>query len=192
MNRLFNITFLLILGALFATACGGQVSRVQSVRPAATYPMLKPGDRIDEMNITTGADEAVPLWAFCLPTVESDHRIMVNCSGISYYPRLAIGYTFGLMDLVPPSLDWSELTWELYLDEQPIDLGAFGTYDFVHPDLALSPVPIREVFRKVTVWDIVLVNPTPGVHILQGVAKVENETYTWVANFAIETARMPQ
>jgi hypothetical protein len=43
----------------------------------------------------------------------------------------------------------------------------------------------------VTVWDIVLVNPTPGVHILQGVAKVENEIYTWVANFAIETASIP-
>jgi len=190
MNRLFKITLLLFLGALFATACRGQVSQVQPIGLATTYPMLKPGDRIDEMIITTGADEAVPLWAFCLPIVESDRRIMVNCTEISY-PRLAIGHTFGLMDLVPPSLDWSELTWELYLDEQPVDLGAFGTYDFVHPDLAPSPSPIREVFRKVTVWDIVLVNPTPGVHILQGVAKVENEIYTWVANFAIETAPMP-
>ncbi len=191
MSRLFKITFLLFLGALFATACEGQVFPVQPVRPAVIYPMLKPGDRIDEMNITTGADQAVPLWAFCLPIVESDRRIMVNCSEISSYPRLAVGHTFGLMDLVPPSLDWSELTWELYLDEQPVDLGAFGTYDFVHPDLALSPSPIREVFRKVTVWDIVLVNPTPGVHILQGIAKVENEIYTWVANFAIETAPIP-
>jgi hypothetical protein len=76
-------------------------------------------------------------------------------------------------------------------DERPVELGAFGTYDFVHPDLTLSPSPIREVFKKVTVWDIVLVNPTPGVHILQGVAKVENEIYTWVANFAIETASIP-
>ena len=191
MSRLFKITFLLFLGALFATACEGQVFPVQPVRPAVIYPMLKPGDRIDEMNITTGADQAVPLWAFCLPIVESDRRIMVNCSEISSYPRLAVGHTFGLMDLVPPSLDWSELTWELYLDEQQVDLGAFGTYDFVHPDLALSPSPIREVFRKVTVWDIVLVNPTPGVHILQGIAKVENEIYTWVADFAIETAPIP-
>lgn len=191
MSRLFKITFLLFLGALFATACEGQVFPVQPVRPAVIYPMLKPGDRIDEMNITTGADQAVPLWAFCLPIVESDRRIMVNCSEISSYPRLAVGHTFGLMDLVPPSLDWSELTWELYLDEQQVDLGAFGTYDFVHPDLALSPSPIREVFRKVTVWDIVLVNPTPGVHILQGIAKVENEIYIWVANFAIETAPIP-
>ena len=98
--------------------------------------MLESGDQIDSMVITTGVEDAAPLWAFCLPTVKSDHLITVDCAEVTF-SKLAIGHTFGLMDLAPKGLVWSELNWELSLDGHPIDLNAFGTHSFVHPDLAL-------------------------------------------------------
>ena len=97
------------------------------------------------------------------------------------------GHTLGVMDLVDPSIGWDDLNWELSLDGHPIDLEAFGVYEFVHPDFPPSPSPVREVFRMFRVWDVVLVNPVPGTHQLQGQAQSPNaaEPYTWVVNFTV-------
>jgi hypothetical protein len=146
--------------------------------------MLEPGNKINDMIITTGAEVAFPLWALCLPTVENKNLITVDCPEVPY-STLAIGHTFGLMDLVPVSFGWSDLAWEFYLDDQPVDLKTFGTYDFIQPDMAINPSPIREVFRKVTVWDVVLGNPTPGRHTLQGVGNANSVAYIWLVNFSI-------
>lgn len=153
-----------------------------------TYPMLKPGEMIDDMVITTGVENAIPFWAFCSSTKENDHSIRVDCGELSY-ANLAIGHTFGVMDLMPQSIDWEELIWELSLDGHPIDLEAFGVYDFVHPDMAPSPSPVREVFKRLRLWNVVLVNPTPGTHRLQGQAQSRDGAvaYTWVVNFTVAT-----
>jgi len=178
MNKI-HLSELLRSGILFMlTAC-------QALGQPLTNVMSRPGDTIDGMNLTTGVENAAPLWAFCLPTVENDHLISADCPELSYR-KLAIGHTFGVMDLLPQSVDWSELIWELYLDGHPIDLNAFGIHDFVLPDLTASHFPIREVFRKITVWDVVLVNPTPRAHTLRGIVQTEAETYTWIVSFTIK------
>jgi hypothetical protein len=146
--------------------------------------MLKPGEQIEDMVITTGVEEAMPLWPFCLPTIKDDHSIIVDCSEVSF-SKLGIGHTFGVMDLIPQSLDWEDLTWQMSLNGRPIDLEAFGTYDFVHPDLAPNPSQVREIFRTIRVWDVVLVNSTPGAHTLQGQVQFQEETYTWVVKFTV-------
>jgi hypothetical protein len=173
-----HLSHLVLFGIVFIlTAC-------QTAGQRHLAAISQPGDRISTMSLTTGVSDAAPLWSFCLPTIENDHLISVRCRELDYR-KLAIGHTFGVMDLLPEAIDPSELNWELYLDGHPIDLGAFGTYDFVHPDIAASPSPIREVFRKVTVWDVVLVNPTPGEHTLRGLVRTEADTYIWHVNFAI-------
>jgi hypothetical protein len=146
--------------------------------------MLKPGDKIDTMILTRGAEQVVPLWAFCLPAVKSDHLITADCHEVSF-AALAIGHTFGVKELLPQPVDGSELTWELELDGHPIELGAFGTCDFVQPDLTLSPSPVREIFRTVTVWDVVLENPTAGGHRLRGLVRSAAETFTWLVDFSV-------
>jgi len=148
-------------------------------------PMLKPGDQIDGMVITTGVADAPPLWAFCSPAPENIDRFTVNCL-VPFLPKLAVGHTFGLADPALQTLDWSALTWELYLDGHALDVEAFGMYDFVLPDLASPPSPIREVFRQIKAWDVVLMNPTLGLHTLQGVARTGANTYTWAVNFTVE------
>ena len=150
-----------------------------------SFPMLQPGETIEDMVLTTGVEHAYPLSAFCSATKENDHSIRVDCDELSVCANLAIGHTFRVMDLVDPSIEWEELNWELSVDGHPIDLGAFGVYDFVH--IFHPSHSNREVFRVVRVWDVVLVNPTPGMHKLQGQAKSPDgaETYTWVINLRV-------
>lgn len=186
MSKLLRI-LLAVIFPLLAFACG-QGGLHWSAAPLLSVPrMLEPGDKIDTMVITTGAGDAAPLWAFCRPRVKNEHLITVDCGEVSF-SKLAIGHTLGVMDLVPEGTDWSELAWELYLDGKPIDLDSFGTYSFVHPDLASHPSPIKEVFRSVQIWDVVLENPTPGAHVVYGHARSGGETYTWVVNFIVTGA----
>jgi hypothetical protein len=187
MNKFFAVLILAVLISPFLFACNGDGFQRQSFQQSTLYAMLEPADKIDNMVITTGAEDATPLWAFCLPTVKSDHLIMVDCGEVSF-SRLAIGHTFGVMNLVPEGTDWSELNWELSLDGHPIDLSAFGNYSFVHPDLAPNPSLIKEVFRSTKVWDVVLENPAKGAHVLYGRAQSKDETYIWIVDFTIATS----
>ena len=71
----------------------------------------------------------------------------MDCRELSFCANIAVGQTFGVMDLIPASIGRDELNWEMSVDGHPIDLEAFGVDDFVHPDLAPSPSPVREVFN---------------------------------------------
>jgi len=186
MNKLLNIVVLVAILTPLPLACGKKEVQSQPFEQSVAYPMLKPGEKIDGMLITTDMEGAIPLWSFCSSTREIDHRIVVNCNELSF-DKLAIGHPFGVVDLIPQSVAWEELTWQMAVDGHLIDLEAFGTYDFVHPDLALNPSPIREVFRTVKVWNVVLVNPTLGKHTLEGQTWLGEQTYTWVVNFTVAT-----
>ncbi len=187
MNKLFRIISLLAVIASSVTVFDKLLFQVQPVAESSSSPMLKPGDRIDDMLITTGAGTAPPLWAFCSSTQASDSLTTVDCH-VPLLPKLTIGRVFGAADQVLQPLDWSALRWKMYLDEQLIDLNDFGTYNFILPDLAPHPSPIREVIRKTTVWDVVLVNPAPGNHTLRGLVNTENGTYEWIVNFTVDAS----
>jgi hypothetical protein len=160
-----------------------------------TYPLLQPGEKIDDMAITTGVEDAFPLSAFCSATKENDHSMRVDCGELSVCANVAIGQPFGViglihaMNLIPQPINWEELVWEMSVDGHPIDLEAFGVHDIVYPDLAHSPSPVREVFKMERLWNVVLVNPTPGLHRVQGQAQTRDgaATYTWVVNFTVAT-----
>lgn len=157
-----------------------------------TQPLLRPGETIDSMVVTTGVKDAAPFWFFCSSTRENDYSIRVDCGELSH-ASLAIGHTFGIMDVVLQYIDWEAFTWEMSLDGHPIDLQAFGVYDIVRPDLAPSPSPVREVFKRVRLWDVVLVDPTSGMHRLEGQARSPDGAaiYTWVVDFTVTTPLRP-
>lgn len=175
--------WLLSLSVLIAVVTACQVE----TRPT-DRSMLKPGDEIDGMIITTGAAKTPPLWAFCSPASENEGVVNTDCR-VPQVSELAIGHTFGLTDPKLQTLDWSALTWELFLDGQPLDLDAFGIHSYLVPGLAPHPSPVREVFIQMKGWDVVLVNPTPGRHSLEGLAYTEDDTYHWVANFTVEASQ---
>ena len=175
MKKVLLLSFSLLIAVVIAC---------QPVGQSTDNSMLKPGDEIDGMVITTGISESPPLLAFCSPALENDGATTVDCQ-VPPSPKLAIGHSFGVADQALQAMDWSALTWELSLDGHSIDLQAFGIHDFVIPDLAPRPSPIREIFRQMKAWDVVLTNPTPGVHTLHGVARSEADTYRWAVNFTI-------
>ena len=155
----------------------------------STDAMFQPGEKVDDMVITSGIEDAYPLSAFCSPTKENDHSIRVDCRELSFCANIAVGETFGVTDLIPASIDRDDLTWKMSVDGHPIGLEAFGVYDFVHPDLVLNPSTGRELFKVGRLWNVVLVNPTPGTHQLQGQAQPRDGAapYTWVVNFTVAT-----
>ena len=109
---------------------------------------------------------------------------MIDCGEV-VSSRLAIGHTFGVMDRVLEETDWSEVTWELYLDGKPVNLDSFGTYNFEQPGLVHHPASIQVAFQSVQAWDVVLENPTPGAHVVSGNARFGDKTYTWIVNFSV-------
>jgi hypothetical protein len=166
------------------------VTACQPVTQSTDKLMLKPGDEMDGMIVTTGAAKAPSLWAFCPPALENDGVVSVDCR-VPPLPRLAIGHAFGLVDPALQTLDWSALTWEFYVDGRPVDLEAFGVHNYVMPDLPLHPSPVREIFRQMKAWDVVLINPTPRAHTVYGRVYAEADTYTWTVDFTVEASLAP-
>lgn len=78
------------------------------------------------------------------------------------------------------------MEWELYIDDQLIDLNDFGTYSYVLPTMAPNPSLVREVFMKFTAWDLVLTDLQPGAHPLEGRVRAGAEEYSRVVNLVIE------
>jgi hypothetical protein len=178
MNRTY-IPRLLHIAMLFMLAsCQSQVM----FAPIST---LKPGDTINDIVLGIGTAKTPPLWAFC-SAQDGDHVKTSDCRIPPTISKVAIGHIFGIVDDALTKSDWSEFTWILLVDEQIIDLPAFGTYSFVLPTLSNSSSSIREVFIKVTAWDVVLMDLRPGTHTLRGSAQSKTETYNWVANIVIE------
>ena len=185
MNKLSRLLVFAIAASTFLFANSQRGIGSYFYERDLSFPVLEPGEKIDDMVITTGIENAFPLWRLCSPKKANDHSISADCGEVSVCTNLAIGHTLGVMDLVDPSIGWEGLNWEMSLDGHPIDLEAFGVYDFVHPDFPSKP--LGEVFRVLRVWDVVLVNPALGTHRLQGQAQSPDgaEPYTWVINFTV-------
>lgn len=148
---------------------------------------LQPGDTLDGMNLTTGAGDAAPLWTFCSQAQYAGNTTVSDCS-VPVVPRLAIGHILLPDDDTLTRLDWSQISWELTLDGQPVDLESFGTYDFVMPAMSHDPSPVREVFVQFTAWDVVLTNLSPGEHKIHGVARMGTDSYAWMKRLTIQTS----
>lgn len=159
---------------------------VQSlVKPETSHvSILNVGDNIDGMSLTTGAEDAHPLWAFCASR-EADEVITANCR-VPHTSRLAIGHAFLPSNNVFQGLEGLKLTWALSIDNREINLDNFGAHDYVLPTLYSSPFFDRDVFMKFTGWDVVLINLQPGTHKITGHVNAGAEAYRWVVNLTIE------
>ena len=157
----------------------------QSAGQSFSAALSRPGDAINGLRLSTEAADAAPLWAFCSTSQGSGNLKSFDCR-TPVLPALAIGHIFLLADEALGSQQWSDLVWELSIDEQAVDLEQFGTFEYVMPSMAQSPSRIREVFQKATAWNIVLTNLNPGEHTLRFLAQSETESYSWFVNLVIE------
>lgn len=104
--------------------------------PTATTPPpagLQPGESVGEVTLTQAQDEteaANLIWDYCSPNVgdqagQSDTKL---CT-VPQFADMFIGNGIYVDAIERLEGEWSSLAWELYVDEQPVDLAAFGTVD---------------------------------------------------------------
>ena len=173
---------------LFHLMCVGLVVLLAACQPAGqalSVEKVREGETINGMGLTKGIADAPPLWGFCSSSNAGQHIKTFTCR-TPVMPALAIGHIFLMADEVLANLDWSELVWELSIDEQIVDLESFGTIDYAMPALASNPSPVREVFQKVTAWNVVLTNLNPGEHTVRFLAQTEADSYAWFVNLTIQ------
>jgi len=150
----------------------------------AHVAMLSQGDTINGMTLTNGVAEARPLWLFCSSEV-SNHVTTANCR-VPQSIQLAVGHVFLGSDEVFKGTDWSNLSWSLSIDSQPVDLQDFGTYDYVLPTMAPNPSLVKEVLMKFPGWIVVLTNLQPGIHSIEGEVRSDHEQYKWAVKLVVE------
>lgn len=177
MNKTRRVQWLSIGWIVILAAC-------QSAGPAGGGAMFRPGDNLGGMNLTTGAADAPPLWAFCSNPQENTHIRTLECRA-PVLPTLAIGHAFLLADEALTNLNWSELVWEMSIDGQAVDLESFGTFEYVMPTMTEDSSFVREVFKKAIAWNVVLTNLNPGEHTLYFRAQSETNSYLWLVNLTI-------
>jgi hypothetical protein len=162
----------------------------QAAGPSFSDARIQPGDEINGMKLMTGAKEAPPLWAFCSPIQQTGDVTITNCD-LPVLSKLGIGDLFALAGGKLDGVDWSALNWELSLDDQPLDLDAFGTFDYVAPISQAKPSPLTEVFKRFKAWDVVLANLSPSEHNLQGYAYTQSDSYVWLIHLTIKADKAP-
>lgn len=176
------IVLLTMASTTFLLACSPRASAGGMLGRAGSNPMLQPGDMIGDMLVTTDVEQALPLWNICSSTAQTEYAIHMNCGELPS-ANIAIGYPFGVRDF----MNWDAFHWELSVDGHLLNLQAFGVQDLTYWDLAPHPSPVREVFRWYRLWSVVLADPTPGNHEVQGKAWSDDGevTYTWVVDFTV-------
>ena len=175
-TRLSQWMYLTLLVILTACQAAGQ---------PLSAAMVGSGDTINGMSLTTGAADTPPLWAFCSPAQENTHIQTFYCRA-PVWQTLAVGHLFLLADAALLNRDGTELAWELAIDDYVVDLESFGTFDYVMSAMPASPSPIREVFARVTDWNLVMTNLNPGEHTLSFRAQSGSESYMWLVHLLIE------
>ena len=115
--------------------------------------MINPGESVDSMRLTIGPGKgAVEIWQFCDPFVTEPGVITRECT----VPAQSILIGYGDVANTIEELDtgWLANTWTLILDDQLVNLPAFGTFDQKTEDGILR------------LWNVVIEHPKPGAHTL--------------------------
>ncbi len=115
------------------------------------------------MRIATAADEGAVnanIWDYCDPIVSDVRDTRVRECDVPAFATLFIGNGVGVIASANAAAEldktWSALYWQLYLDDQLIDLPAFGSVDVWDGTFRL--------------WNVVIEQPSLGTHTLRYVA----------------------
>jgi hypothetical protein len=124
--RVSTFTTLLLLSILFLTACS---------EPTATptpIDMIQPGDTVNDVLVTTGTEDTI--FGFDLPCTQKDN--IFTCT--TTFGK-STNITSAVYGFTPEELQskWETFTYTITIEGQPVDLQAFGTIDFIHPQTGL-------------------------------------------------------
>jgi len=144
MKRLVYLTLLLMFAVILG-ACARATSQ-------PTVEIINPGDKIGDFLITTGEGEDVTYnW-------ELDSAIVQQGNEEIYAVQIPVGtkmnVSVGIYDSTfSGKLDslWSGHTYEMFIEDRPVNLQAFGSIDVTHP-----------MVGKMRYWNVVIIATKSG------------------------------
>jgi len=149
---LYLLTIVLLTCSLVSCNIAGQIID-------GTKEGIKPGDKIGEMTVEQSIEiPYLDIWYFCEIIDEHQPYSVVTECEVPSLSSLDIG--LGWMAKVSKfASNWDAMTWEMYLDDNKIDLTAFDWFE--------TEFVSKGENNKQRNWIITLKNLTPGVHTLR-------------------------
>lgn len=141
-----------------------------TLAPTADFnaPSIQPGDQLDGFTITTAGEGEVTFgWdGNCpeQPRAPGDTLIRYECAltTAQKFNPCSAAYTFGsgrTLDEI-----WAEFKYELKINGRPVDLEAFGTFDFIHPQ-----------FGPMRIYNVAIVASQPGEITIEDVTTMPGQ-----------------
>jgi len=178
----------IVASALIACSVPARPADLPAAKSAVAEP-LGPGDSLGRMTLTTGSDEAISIWTICRPATSLNAVAQTECQVPG--KSLAIGPTTASLAEAANGTSWEQLQWTLLLDDRPVDLEAFGTFNFRQSHKGPAG---RDAYYTYPAWDVVIVQPTVGRHTLRAAVQGLDQSADaagdgvteWVINFTVQ------
>lgn len=136
---------------------------------------INPGDRIGNFLITTGVDEElVYLWDLNNYVQQGEEEIY----SIELPVSTKINVSAGVYSKDGTPLDelWKEHAYKMFINDQPVNLEAFGPIDTMHPRVG----PMRA-------WNVVVTATEPGEIVVRSEGTVGGEPFTDTTTYIFKT-----
>jgi hypothetical protein len=144
MKKLAYFAFIVLVTWVLASCTKPNSSTAESSEK------IEPGDQIGDFLITKGEEGKVTYWYDLDCGNEADKENM-SCKSTT---GKQVNVTTGIYDDTHSGkLDekWSGFTYELFIEDRPVDLQAFGTVEITHP-----------VVGVIRYWNVVINAGKPG------------------------------
>jgi hypothetical protein len=163
----------LLLGivGMYLVSCGLQSSDSDAETP------IQPGDTMGGFRFSIGDPDEIVDLLFLTSFDEVCHRegSEITCTQA---PGEMFNPTYSFYGNSQQDLDdvWSEKRYEVFIKNRPVDLEAFGSVDFEHPDTGW---PMRA-------WNVAVQASEPVVLVARHVGEVEDETFDDTMTITVE------
>ena len=160
------------LTVFLLTACATAPAIAPASTPTPTAdPLLEAGDTFNGMRLIREQGNTPWLWDYCDSETAYESTTITRQCEVPLTSELFIGLGWVLDTWEEVEAGWlaDSATWELFIDDQPVDLSTFGVNDFEASGL------------KFRMWNVVIENITPGAHTIRYIFVESGASYdaTW-------------
>lgn len=150
-----NIVYLILipLSVIILDACAKATSLPVEPTSQRVEEMINPGDTIGDFLITTGVEGDVT-YGFDLNFYNNKQGDVESFDCDKLIAGTKINITSGVYDgTATPRLNehWSNFNYELFIEDRPVNLQAFGYIDTLHP-----------MVGAIRFWNVVIIASAPG------------------------------
>jgi hypothetical protein len=176
MNKLASL-LLIILAVSILAGCSPN-EQTQSSDKVGGLP-IKPGDTVDGFTVTTAGEEAVQkifdFWESDSCKQQGNVEIYICQIATGEKVVISLGIYADRNSGKSMETVWDEHTYEIFINDRPVDLAAFGSIDSLHPRVG----PMR-------LWNIAIQADKPAEIVVRGKGMVHGkpvgDTTTYIAS----------